>query len=186
MHFYRFVQHEFANKLLANQLNEGDEEEVSTSLSRHPQYTNVIRVLQRDRLLQQIKVKTWILTEPYPSLQPDSSLLPWPATVCLLLTLSRDVFEVRKVFLLLTAPGSPCCLMRVVELFYCIATFFYIRWRQQVLPQRYTQHNFDQFFILPCRYHYKVYYVLTVFEQPSLTPDHRYDSSCVSYDVLSW
>ena len=49
-----------------------------------------------------------------------------------------------------------------------------------------TQHKFDQFFILSCRYHYKVYYVLTVFEQPSLTPDHRYDSSCVSYDVLSW
>ena len=66
-------------------------------------------------------------------------------------------------------------ILRVVELFYCIATFFYIRWTElEVLPQRYTQHNFDQSFILPCRYHYKVCYVLTVFEQPSLIPDHRY------------
>ena len=179
---YRFVQQEFANKLL---VDEGDEENVSTSLSHHPQYTNVIGVLQRDKVLQQIKVKTGILTGVLTlSLQQDSSLLP--ATVCLLVTLSRDVFEVRKVFLLLTAPGSPCCLMRVVELFYCIATFFYIRWTGEFLPQRYTQHNFDQSFVLPGRYHYKVYYVLTVFEQPSLTPDHRYDSSCVSHDVLSW
>ena len=53
---YRFVQHEFANQLLANELNEGDEEKVSISLSHHPQYTNVIGVLQRDRVLQQIKV----------------------------------------------------------------------------------------------------------------------------------
>ena len=53
---YRFVQHEFANQLLANELNEGDEEKVSTTLSHHPQYTNVIGVLQRDRVLQQIKV----------------------------------------------------------------------------------------------------------------------------------
>ena len=131
---YRFVQHEFANQLLANQL---DEEKVSISLSHHPQYTNVIGVLQRDRLLQQIKVKKqkYILTRVLTlSLQQDSSLLP--ATVCLLVTLSRDVFEVRKVFLLLTAPGSPCCLMRVAELFYCIATLFYRRWTQQVLPQR--------------------------------------------------
>ena len=66
-------------------------------------------------------------------LQQDSTL---PATVSLLVMLSRDVFEVRRVFLLLTAPGSPCCLMRVVELFYCLATFFYKHWRQQVLPQR--------------------------------------------------
>ena len=50
---YRFVQHEFANKLL---VDGGDEEKVSRSLSHHPQYTNVIGVLQRDRVLQQIKV----------------------------------------------------------------------------------------------------------------------------------
>ena len=58
---YRFVQDEFANQLLANQL---DEEKVSISLSRHPQYTNVIGVLQRDKVLQQIKVKKqkYILT----------------------------------------------------------------------------------------------------------------------------
>ena len=50
---YRFVQHEFAKKLL---VDEGDEEEVSTTLSHHPQYTNVIGVLQRDRVLQHSKV----------------------------------------------------------------------------------------------------------------------------------
>ena len=61
MHFYRFVQHEFANKLL---VDEGDEEKVSTSLSHHPQYTNVIGVLQRDRVLQR-KVRNSLYHEYY-------------------------------------------------------------------------------------------------------------------------
>ena len=51
---YRFVQQEFANKLL---VDGGDEERVSTALSHHPQYTNVVGVLQRDKVLQHCKVR---------------------------------------------------------------------------------------------------------------------------------
>ena len=51
---YRFVQQEFANKLL---VDGGDEERVSTVLSHHPQYTNVVGVLQRDKVLQHCKVR---------------------------------------------------------------------------------------------------------------------------------
>lgn len=68
-----------------------------------------------------------------------SQLSPLPMMITLLVLLSRDVFEVRQVFLLLTSPGTPCCLTEVVELFYCLATLFYHLWRQdQVLPQRYS------------------------------------------------
>ena len=51
---YRFVQQVFVNKLL---VDGGDEERVSTALSHHPQYTNVVGVLQRDKVLQHCKVR---------------------------------------------------------------------------------------------------------------------------------
>ena len=141
----RYIARSFEQEF---QVGPAESSSLLATLQTHAQYANAMRAA--GRLHPDIDLKGVrrnldpLLAQPmYPLFcpflsQPQCSL---SALVALLVILSEDVYQVRLVFLWMTlSPGglhpAPCSLVVAMELFYCLATFLYHMWRENMLPQR--------------------------------------------------